>query len=82
MQTDDTQHGPLYSMDDLFRCWIVTKELQLYHPKKFAIHSELEKLRKAVDEAPLGSMSISLPIVVQADTSTWNKTVTKRDDVP
>jgi len=70
----------LYTMDDLFRRWIDKKELQIYHPKIIAVQSELEKFRDTVDQAPRGSIHISLPIEVQTATSTWSKTGIKRTD--
>lgn len=44
-----------------------------YHPKYIMFENALEKIRSSIDSIPSGAITVTLPIPVQNDSSTWIK---------
>ncbi|KAJ3117945.1 hypothetical protein HK098_006074, partial [Nowakowskiella sp. JEL0407] len=70
----------MYNTEYMFEKWLVTRQLENYHPKIVAILRELEKVRDTIESAPEGSIRVPLPIPVQTDTRTFKKNGLQKKD--
>lgn len=71
---------PMYTVDDIFKVQMDSRELTPTHPLAVAFKTGLSNVRKKIDAAPESMINVYLPMKVQTSVNSWKKWGIKRDD--
>lgn len=66
-----------FDMEILFKKKDNELEIPNYHPKFTCLEDEIENHRRTIDESPVGTIIVPLPIAVQDNPNTWEKKLVK-----
>lgn len=70
----------MYDMTSMFKNQKGEMLTQISHPRVQAVEKALKNYRNNIEEAPIASFEVKLPIDVELDPETWSKIYSKKDD--